>query len=369
MSTAPKSNRREFLQGKSASDTLVDLAQQMLPGGEGSAPLPPENAPDSYLLRLARSAMACTFEIYLNAGQYPDAQSTALAALDLIDRLEDQLSVYRAHSEVSQLNERASEHWVQVEPRLFALLAQAVELHDESQGAYDVTAGQLSRIWGFTRRAGRLPQPDELAEALARVGSQFLELNEEESSIRFTRAGLQINLGSIGKGYALDRAAELFESAKIHDLLIHGGNSSVLARGSNASLGPGQGWLVGVRNPNKPTRYLGQLRLHDRALSTSGSGTQFFTHEGRRYGHILDPRTGWPADGVLSVTVVAPTAAQADALSTAFYVLGPTASRAYCEAHPSVSAMMLCAGERQGQLTTHLIGVDPPEWIPANESK
>ncbi|HEY2893675.1 MAG TPA: FAD:protein FMN transferase, partial [Pirellulales bacterium] len=189
----------------------------------------------------------------------------------------------------------------------------------------------------------------------------------QESSIRFKRAGLQINLGSIGKGYALDRASELFDSADIHDLLIHGGNSSVLARGCNASLGPGQGWLVGVRNPNKPTRYLGQIRLHDRSLSTSGSGTQFFTHEGRRYGHILDPRTGWPAEGVLSVTVIAPTAAQADALSTAFYVLGLAGSQAFCEGHRDVSALMLCAGERQGQLTTHLIGVDPPEWIPASE--
>src|SRR4051794_7975016 len=299
MSSAPKSNRREFLQGKSATDTLVDLAQQMLPGCEETQQLPLEGFCESYMLRLARSAMACTFEIFLNAGQYPEAQSVALAALDVIDGLEDQLSVYRAHSEVSRLNERASERPVEVEPRLFALLARAVELHRETAGAYDITAGQLSRIWGFTRRAGRLPQPDELAEAVAHVGSQFLELNEPESSIRFKRAGFQINLGSIGKGYALDRAAEVFESADIHDLLIHGGNSSVLARGSNASLGPGAGWLVGVRNPNKPTRYLGQLRLHDCSLSTSGSGTQFFTHEGRRYGHILDPRTGWPAEGVL----------------------------------------------------------------------
>ena len=121
---------------------------------------------------------------------------------------------------------------------------------------------------------------------------------------------------------------------------------------------------MGVRNPLRPARRLGHLRLYNRALATSGSGTQFFMHDGHRYGHILDPRSGRPAEGVLSISVLAPTAAQADALSTAFYVMGPDAARAYCAEHSEISALMLCPAIRGGGLTTHLIELEESLWTP-----
>ena len=124
--------------------------------------------------------------------------------------------------------------------------------------------------------------------------------------MQFSRPDFEINLGSIGKGYALDRCAELLDAAGIHDFLLHGGASSVLARGSHAALLPETGWLVGVPDPLRPRRRLGQLRVVDRALATSGAGVQFFVDDERRYGHILDPRTGQPATVVVSATVVAP---------------------------------------------------------------
>jgi FAD:protein FMN transferase len=357
MSAAPRSNRREFLQGKAAADAVADAVNQILPGEELPAP-----TSDGYLLHVSRRAMACTFECFLNAGQYPHATAAALAALDLVDRLEDQLSVYRAHSEVSRLNDRAAGEAVPVEPRLFALLEQAARIFEETAGAYDITSARLSAVWGFTRRSGRLPAHDDLAAAREQVGGQHVELDQRAHTIRFLIPGLAINLGSIGKGYALDRCAELLAEEGINDFLLHGGNSSVLARGSNGSLGVDQGWRVGVRNPLRPGRRLGQLRLRDRALATSGSGTQFFVHEGRRYGHILDPRTGWPAEGVLSASVLAPTAAEADALSTAFYVMGPSAARDYCDRNPAIAAVMLCPSVRQSGLQTHLIGLHEDVW-------
>jgi thiamine biosynthesis lipoprotein len=363
MSPAPRSSRREFLQGKAAADALAEAAWSVAPSGEL-----PQPTPSNYLLQLSRRAMACTFEVFTNAGQYPHATESAIAALDLLDRLEDQLSVYREQSEISRLNRHAAEAPVAVEPRLFALLQTAVGIHADTGGAYDITAGPLSNVWGFTRRAGAIPTTEALAAARDCVGSQFLELDAEARSVRFLKSGVQINLGSIGKGYALDRCAESLAEVGIEHFLLHGGHSSVLGRGAHGALADEQGWIVGVRNPLHPDRRLGQLRLKDRALATSGSGTQFFLHAGRRYGHILDPRSGWPAEGVLSVSVLAPGAAEADALSTAFYVLGLRATQEYCRQRPEVAAVMLCSGTREGSMEVHTIGLDEHDWTELEKS-
>lgn len=286
--------------------------------------------------------MACEFEVLLNAKQYAHGTETAMAALDLVDSLEAQLTVYRHDSEVSQLNSSAHAHPVEVEPRLFGLLERAAEIHRETSGAYDVTSGPLSKIWGFYRREGRVPSDVEIQQALAQVGMQHVVLDAAGQTLQFNRPGVELNLGSIGKGYALDRVAGLLQEAGIEDFLLHGGNSSVLARGTAAANPDGkQGWWVGVRHPLRPDKRLGQIRLRDRALGTSGSGTQFFIHEGRRLGHILDPRTGRPVEGMLSTTVAAATGADADALATALYVLGPEAAIEYCRRHPGISAVSM----------------------------
>ena len=359
MSAPRKSSRREFLQGKSAADAVADAADAAW-GGPALEPLP-EVPTASYLVQWSRRAMACQFSVYLNSGQYVASAEAAVAALDLVDELEDQLTVYRDHSEISRLNAAAAERSVEVEPRLFDLLSQAVAMYHATGGAYDITAAPLSKVWGFSQRAGRIPDSAELAAARATVGSQWLELDAESCSVRFLQPGVEINLASIGKGYALDRASQQLAAAEIHDFLLHGGHSSVLARGSCASESTG-GWSVGVRNPLRPEQRLGELRLYDEALSTSGSGTQFFVHNGRRYGHILDPRSGWPAEGVLSATVIAPTAARAEALSTALYVLGADAARALCDRQTGVGAIILCAGRRAGSLDVHCIGRAEDTW-------
>ena len=168
---------------------------------------------------------------------------------------------------------------------------------------------------------------------------------------------MRLNLGSIGKGYAVDRAVEHLLAAGVSDFLVHGGQSSVAARGS--AVGPlkiaaasdqppaartaRSPWKIGVKDPLRDERRLGQVELNDRALGTSGAQFQSFRHRGRRYGHILDPRTGWPADGMLSVTVLAPTAAEADALSTAFYVMGPEAAMSYCRHRPAIAAILFAS--------------------------
>jgi FAD:protein FMN transferase len=349
------------LQGRAAAEALGDVAQSPPTTGAAEVSRSPAAEQQTYLLRVGRRAMACEFEVLLNAGQYADGTELAVAALDLVDWLEDQLTVFREHSEVSRLNRAAFEREVEVEPRLFELLHFAHELHRRTKGAYDVTSGPLSKAWGFYRRAGQMPRDEELAPALARVGSQHLAFNDERRTIRFLKPEIEINLGSIGKGYALDRCSEQLEACGVADFMLHGGQSSLLARGSHGMMA-GEGWWVGLRDPLRPTERLGEIRLRNRALATSGSGKQFFFHEGRRYGHILDPRTGRPADGVLSSTVLAPTAAEADALSTAFFVMGIELAIDYCRTHPGLGAVLVAAGPKAGSVEIRMFGLDETDW-------
>lgn len=324
------SNRRDFLRGKSALQALEGLADSFV----AKEPLPPARSAHeaSFLCEIARPAMACEFAIYLDAKKYPCGPEAAVTALDLIDTLENQLSVYRPTSEVSRINANAAREALPVEACLFELFELALKLHQLTGGAFDIASGQLIKAWGFYRRQGAIPDDHDRADALAKSGSQYIELEPTARSIRFRRAGVELNLGAIGKGYALDRASDQLFAAGIHDFIFHGGASSVVARGSHAAMeAHDQGWLVGIKHPLRPERRLAEIRLHNEALGTSGTGAQFFQHQGIRFGHILDPRSGQPAQGLLSVTVVAPSAALADSLSTALFVMGYEAALEWLE--------------------------------------
>jgi thiamine biosynthesis lipoprotein len=302
--------------------------------------LPRSSAPatsEGYWLHLARPAMACRFEVTLPSelDQHLDA---AHAALDEVDRLEDQLTIFRESSELSFINRQAAERAVAVEPRLLALLAQCHEVHRATGGAFDITTTPLSRVWGFLRREGRVPSDEELAAARAKVGMQHVVVDHAAGTVRLARAGVALNLGSIGKGYALDRVAEGMRSAGVSTALLTAGSSSVLALGAGPD---GQGYLVGLRDPADHTARMGTVLLNGNALGVSGVGEQSFTVDGRRFGHIIDPRTGWPVEGRAYVAVVAPTAALADALATAFFVGGRGVAERYVNEHPEVTALVM----------------------------
>jgi thiamine biosynthesis lipoprotein len=337
MPPAPDSSRRDFLKGKAALNALEGFAdgyKSELP----KAGAPREPVAESYLLEVARTAMAVEFQVLLNAGEHGQAPESAVAALDLVEQLEAQMTVYRDSSEVSRINQTAYESDVPVEPRLFALFQAAQRISAETGGAYDMTSGALSKVWGFYRRQGRMPGDEEIGAALACCGFRNVMLDDAVRTIRFRIAGMELNLGGIGKGHALDRMAEVLADDGVQSFLLHGGHSSVLASGSRAG---SSGWTVGLAHPLRPGERLAEFHLHNQALGTSGSGTQFFHHQGKRYGHIIDPRSGRPAEGALSSTVIAPTAAEADALSTAFYVGGMELARQYCETHPDISAVLV----------------------------
>jgi thiamine biosynthesis lipoprotein len=332
-------NRRDFLQPR----RLAQTAGQVLGALEGFADNFTPSSDDALLLHLRRRAMATHFEIILPFGT-PAAVEMGEEAFELLDALEEQMTVYRESSEVSRLNRRAFGGPVRVESRLFGLLELAARIHQETGGAYDITAGALIKAWGFFRGPRRVPDEAERAAAQEKVGMPWVTLDTERRTVRYQRPGLEINLGSIGKGYALDRMARLLrEEWGVSRMLLHGGTSSVYASGSCPDCE--RGWQVAILHPWDRPRRLARVWLRDRALGTSAATHQHLEYNGQKLGHLLDPRTGWPASGIASASVLAPTAAEADALSTAFYVGGLDLAQRYCANHPGVAAILLPEGE------------------------
>jgi FAD:protein FMN transferase len=284
----------------------------------------------------ACNAMATRFEVVLHGDNRVRLRAAADQALHEIERLHAQLSLYLPSSEISFINARAARQAVPVEPQLFGLLQLAQRIHHETGGAFDVTVAPLIRCWGFMGGSGYLPSPEQMAEAQAQVGMQHLILDEKRFTIRFARPGMMIDLGSIGKGYALDIAMELLIEAGVESALVHGGTSTVCALGTP----PGADfWKVAVDQPpepgvpgraaeaaetpqSTPKRPLAVVALRDEALSVSGVHGKCFEARGRTYGHVIDPRTGAPAQGALLAAVVLPSAAETDAFSTALLLEG-----------------------------------------------
>lgn len=326
---------------------------------EATAPAADESATRHPIVCLTREAMACLFEI-----QFPEKgvdRSAALRAFDRIDALERQLTVYRDDSEVSLLARNAVGTPCPVENRLFDLLVDCHRLWGETGGAFDITAGPLIRAWGFMRRQGRVPTENEIAQTRKIVGSDKVRLDPKARTIELAMSGMEINFGAIGKGYALDRVAEDLFAAGGTSFLLGAGQSSIRAMGTL----PGQaGWPLDLAHPNQPGTLLGRVMLSDQAASTSGTAEQFFLHEGRRFGHIIDPRTGWPVEGVRQVTVVAPTAARAEALSTAFFVMGVDWSRHYCERNEEIGIVIV--PENKDGSPGRPIVIGAINWTPAS---
>ena len=239
------------------------------------------------LARYQRRAMATTFEVALPLAM-PQASPAAEDALSLVNRLEAQLTVYLDDSEISRINRHAASGPIVVEPQLCALLELAASIYEETDGAYDVAVGALIKSWGFYRRQGQVPDPQELSKALALSGMKHVTLDRQKRTIQFRQRDVELNLGSIGKGFALDRAAEQLRTRwNIHRALLHGGSSSVLALGTPP--GDPRGWCVGLGHPTNLRHRVGNVWLKNQALGTSSATFHHLTHQGKKLGHILDP--------------------------------------------------------------------------------
>ena len=347
-----ESNRRAFLSGRSAADELEAAVGRL-----GDAILDDRGRRIPRVgdtIRLETRAMACVWQVMLPPGP-SDRIMEVSHLLDAVHDLETAMTVYREDGELRQLNDNPSLDPVPVSEDLFDVLALGAKLTRATAGCFDVTSGPLVSLWREARGEERVPTDEEVAAALERCGVDSLVFDATAGTVTRSKPGMQLALGALGKGFALDRIAASIQSAGIGDFLIHGGHSSVLAYGA---CGTDDGWPIALRNPLLTEQTFGTVLLQNEGFSSSGSNVQFYRVGGKRYGHLLDPRTGWPAAATLSATVVSATAAAADALSTAFFVAGLDFARNWCDtARPEEST----AADLSDPFATAGIVTPPPQ--------
>jgi len=262
----------------------------------------------------------------------PDKRAPGIVFVE-IQRIENLLSKYNRDSEVYRLNKLGK---LKVSPDTFYVIKKSVEFWRSSDGAFDITVAPLVDLWGFTEKKYNLPKDAEIKSALALVGSDKIILHEENNVVEFKTPGMRIDLGAIAKGYALDLAVEKLKAANINSCLINLGGQ-IYCLGDRFGLP----WRVAIRSPRQK-EFAGYLKLKDRAVATSGDYEQYFSKGNKRYCHILNPKTGYPASGgIVSVTIIASDGLTADALATAIFVLGKVKGEAILRQFPGTEARII----------------------------
>lgn len=301
---------------------------------------------------LARHAMATRFELVLPGANHGLLRAAGEEALAEIDRIENQLSLYRAGSEIAQLNSRAAREAVQVSPEVFALLQHAARLTAETNGAFDITIAPLVRCWGFMNASGKVPAPKAIAAARALVGMEKVLLNSAARTVRFAQSGVMLDLGAIGKGYAIERAMEILRAAGVESALIHGGTSTAGAIGHPPDA---DHWQIAL--PERPgsfappaagsmARIPATIHLRDESVSVSAIWGRAFALDGQTFGHVIDPRLGHPVTTAVLSAVILPSATETDALSTALLTLGLAGLESISRLRPGMRCLVInSAGE------------------------
>jgi len=306
--------------------------------------------PHLYHHEAARISMACVYAIEAYGADAKALPRIVDEAFDEVDRIDRLMSHYKPESPLSRINRDAARNPVAVDAELFDVIADAMRYNRDSAGTFDITVGPLMKAWGFFRGEGRLPLETELADARRHVGGRHVILNPTAHTIAFDEPGVELDLGGIAKGYAVDRVVRLFRQRQIAAALISAGGSTIYGLGAPPDR---DGWEVALQDPIDSGKTALTLHLKDRALSVSGSSEKFFEVDGVRYSHIMDPRTGSPVQGVLTVAVLTETGTAGDALDNAFFVLGPEASRRYLKELPDTEVFFFLPDQTRGWTLVH----------------
>lgn len=302
----------------------------MTPASQNIA-LVPGAIPD--LQRFAHKAMATIYEIFIVTDDAGYAEQAAYAAFAELDRLEQELSRFLPNSDITRLNQLAANQSLCLGLDTFECLKLSKRISEETGGAFDVTVGPLVQCWLNPDKTLRSPSTAELVEARRRIGMALLDLDETQHTVTLQASPMHVDLGAVGKGYAVDVMTNLLRAWDIEITLIHGGRSSVFALGTP----PGKsGWPLTLSYPQRPGEIINHLTLCNQAIS--GSGLQ----KGQ---HIINPRTGEPLSGKRATWAITPDAATSDAVSTAFMIMAPEEIAAYCEQHRGVCALLIMQDE------------------------
>ena len=284
--------------------------------------------------RFSHQAMATVHEIFIRHNDQRYARQASQEAFFLLDRLEHDLSRFIGNSDISSIDHLTQNEKRRIGPDTFACLKRCAELCEQTNGAFDITVGSLMELWLDENKNLRHPSAQAIAAAKQLIGFHHLQLNEADCSV--TRIGnpVKLDLGGFGKGYAVDRMAEILTEWEIEDFLIHGGQSSVLARGDSEET---EGWLVSISDPFKQNQFIENIMLKNQAMS--GSGMQ------KGY-HLIDPRTARPVEKAGAAWVIGDNAAICDALSTAFLIMSHHEVESYCATHPEIKVMLLFQNQK-----------------------
>ena len=262
--------------------------------------------------------MGSPFEITVIAPNEDIGYISIQEAVDEISRIERMISSWDPDSETSLINQNAGVQPVRVSQELFSLLERTAQISEMTNGAFDVTYAALDKVWDFSKDMEKFPAPEKIRRAVSLVGYERIQLNREEFTVFLPEKGMKIGFGAIGKGYAADRAKELLISKQISSGFINAAGD-VTAWGTKVN---GEKWLLGVANPLGKNRMFTWVPIIESSASVSGKFDKYLTFNGKRYSHLINPRSGYPVTGIIRVIVFGQSAELCDALSTAIHILG-----------------------------------------------
>ncbi len=303
----------------------------------GHSALADDPAPRRFEYR--ETHMGSEFKVLLYSAAEEEARSASRAAFDRVAALDRSFSDYDPESELMRLCDRAGGPPVEVSSDLFDILGRSLAMHKRSAGAFDITIGPVGRLWRRARRDHKMPDPAHLAAALEKVSSNAVVLDAEKRTAELRKAGMKLDLGGIAKGHACQEALKVLETHGIRHALVAGAGDIAIADPPPDA----PGWTIGVAPVEDPggARPSMFLRLKRRVVSTSGDAERFVEINGKRYSHIVDPKTGLGVVDRAAVTVVADDGALADSLATAVFVLGPEKGLALVETFPNAAAIFV----------------------------
>jgi thiamine biosynthesis lipoprotein len=264
-------------------------------------------------------------------------------------RIDREMSTYKPDSEISQVNAHAAERPIKISAELYSMIDRSLRLSVASHGAFDITYDSVGYLYDF--RARKRPTEEQIEEHLGAVDYRHVILDPANSTVRFTQPGVRINLGGIAKGYTVQHAADMLRAKGVqHALLNAGGDTRVIGDRR------GQPWIVGIRHPRLEHEVITRMPIDDEAISTAGDYERFFEEDGKRYHHVINPRTGKPTEGILTVTVIGPDGTMTDGLDTAIFVMGAEAGLEMIKRYPEYEAIIV---DSSGKVS-YSSGLEPP---------
>ena len=262
--------------------------------------------------------MGSDFEITIVEKNDSEANRLINIAINEISRIESLISSWDKNSQTTLINYNSGIKPVKVDTELFNLISRSIKVSNLSQGAFDISYASLDKVWFFDKKMQKMPSDDQIANSVAKVGFENIILNDKEQTVFLKLKGMKIGFGAIGKGYAADRAKEILIKNNVKSGIINA-SGDLTAWGQKPS---GEDWMVAIVNPLNKTKVFSWLPIKNKSIVTSGNYERFINFDGKSYSHIIDPRTGYPSQGILSVTIVTENAELADALATSVFVLG-----------------------------------------------